>query len=57
VAGCATSTGFAGPAGATASLKLTFEVGHSPGANQPQRPKPENSVQVRYAYGSYGYPA
>jgi protein required for attachment to host cells len=34
VAGCATSTGFAGRAGATASLKLTFEVDHSAGANQ-----------------------
>jgi transposase InsO family protein len=32
-AGCATSTGFAGHAGATASLKLTFEVDHSAGAN------------------------
>src|SRR5262245_25779267 len=31
---CATSTGFAGDAGATASLKLTFEVDHSAGANQ-----------------------
>jgi serralysin len=34
VAGCATSTGFAGHPGAMASLKLTFEVGHSAGANQ-----------------------
>jgi transposase InsO family protein len=31
VAGCAASTGFAGHAGATASLKLTFEVDHSAG--------------------------
>src|SRR5262245_14368250 len=36
VAGCATSTGLAGHAGATASLKLTFEVGHSVGANHRQ---------------------
>src|SRR4029453_9604616 len=34
VAGCATSTGFAAHAGATASLKLTFEVDHPAGANQ-----------------------
>src|SRR5262249_23074229 len=33
VAGCATSNGFAGHAGATASLKLTFEVDHSAVAN------------------------
>ena len=33
VAGCATSTGFAGHAGATASLKLTFHPDHSAGAN------------------------
>src|SRR5262245_20805851 len=36
VAGCATSNGFAGHAGATASLKLTFEVDHSAGANHSQ---------------------
>src|SRR5262245_28289429 len=35
VAGCATSTGFAGHAGATANLKLTFHPDHSVGANQP----------------------
>jgi len=34
VAGCATSTGFAGHAGATANLKLTFHPDHSVGANQ-----------------------
>jgi transposase InsO family protein len=33
VAGCATSTGFAGHAGATANLKLTFHPDHSVGAN------------------------
>src|SRR5262249_6935974 len=34
VAGCATPTGSAGHAGATASLKLTFHLDHSVGANQ-----------------------
>jgi hypothetical protein len=34
VAACATSTGFAGHAGATANLKLTFHPDHSVGANQ-----------------------
>ena len=34
VAGCATSTGFASHAGATANLKLTFHPDHSAGANQ-----------------------
>src|SRR5262249_54997579 len=34
VAGCATSTGFAGHAGTTANLKLTFHPDHSVGANQ-----------------------
>src|SRR5215475_11387280 len=33
VAGCATSSGFAGHAGATANLKLTFHPDHSVGAN------------------------
>jgi membrane protein YqaA with SNARE-associated domain len=33
VAGCATSTGFAGHAGATANLKLTFHPDRSVGAN------------------------
>jgi hypothetical protein len=33
VAGCATPTGFAGHAGATTSLKLTFDPDHSVGAN------------------------
>jgi hypothetical protein len=33
VAGCATPTGSAGHAGATASLKLTFHLDHSVGAN------------------------
>src|SRR5262249_4565119 len=34
VAGCATPTGFAGHAGATANLKLTFHLDHSTGADQ-----------------------
>jgi hypothetical protein len=34
VAGCATPTGSAGHAGATANLKLTFHLDHSPGADQ-----------------------
>src|SRR5499433_1637713 len=34
VAGCATPTGFAGHAGATANLKLTFHLDHSAGADQ-----------------------
>src|SRR5262245_35974090 len=34
VAGCATPTGSAGHASATASLKLTFHLDHSVGANQ-----------------------
>src|SRR5262245_46586478 len=34
VAGCATPTGSAGHAGATARLKLTFHLDHSVGANQ-----------------------
>jgi hypothetical protein len=33
VAGCATPTGSAGHAGATANLKLTFHLGHSAGAD------------------------
>jgi len=33
VAGCATPTGSTGHAGATASLKLTFHLAHSVGAN------------------------
>src|SRR5262249_50473156 len=33
VAGCATPTGSAGHAGATANLKLTFHPDHSAGAN------------------------
>ena len=35
VAGCATPTGFAGHASATANLKLTFHPDHSLGANHP----------------------
>jgi hypothetical protein len=35
VAGCATPTGSAGHAGATANLKLTFQLDHSAGAGQP----------------------
>ena len=38
VAGCATPTGSAGQASATANLKLTFHVDHSAGADQ-SRPK------------------
>jgi hypothetical protein len=34
VAGCAPPTGFAGHAGATANLKLTFRLDHSAGADQ-----------------------
>src|SRR5262245_55456569 len=34
VAGCAPPTGFAGHAGATANLKLTFHLDHSAGADQ-----------------------
>jgi hypothetical protein len=34
VAGCATPSGSAGHASATASLKLTFHLDHSVGANQ-----------------------
>src|SRR5262245_20285766 len=34
VAGCATATGSAGHAGATANLKLTFHLDHSVGADQ-----------------------
>src|SRR5262249_43204530 len=34
VAGCAPTTGFAGHAGATANLKLTFHLDHSAGADQ-----------------------
>src|SRR5437660_4445913 len=34
VAGCATPTGSAGHAGATANLKLTFHPDHSAGADQ-----------------------
>jgi hypothetical protein len=36
VAGCATPTGSAGHAGATANLKLTFHLDHSAGADQSQ---------------------
>src|SRR6516164_1168921 len=35
VAGCATPTGSAGHAGATANLELTFHLDHSAGADQP----------------------
>src|SRR5262249_36546516 len=34
LAGCATPTGSAGHAGATANLKLTFHLDHSAGADQ-----------------------
>ena len=33
MAGCATQTGYAGHAGETANLKLTFHLDHSVGAN------------------------
>src|SRR3989441_2974111 len=36
VAGCATPTGSAGHAGATANLKLTFHLDHSAGADHPR---------------------
>src|SRR6516225_7973768 len=36
VAGCATPTGSAGHAGATANLELTFHLDHSAGADQPR---------------------
>jgi hypothetical protein len=35
VAGCATPSGSAGHAGATANIKLTFHLDHSAGADQP----------------------
>src|SRR5262245_43618278 len=38
VAGCATTTGSAGHAGATANLKLTFHLDHSAGADQSRKP-------------------
>jgi ABC-type uncharacterized transport system substrate-binding protein len=38
VAGCATPTGSAGHAGATANLKLTFQLDHSAGADQRRPP-------------------
>jgi len=38
VAGCATPTGSAGHAGATANLKLTFHLDDSAGADQPPMP-------------------
>src|SRR5262245_65579125 len=38
VAGCATPTGSAGHAGATANLKLTFHLDHSAGADHLARP-------------------
>src|SRR5262249_40462674 len=47
VAGCATPTGSAGHASATASLKLTFHLDHSVGANHPSR--------VRQRYGILAY--
>jgi len=44
VAGCATSTGSAGHAGATTNLKLTFHLDHSVGADHP--PPPGDRVTV-----------
>jgi hypothetical protein len=51
VAGCATSTGFAGHAGATANLKLTFHPDHSVGANQvlPAPWRPDFSVIPQFS--------
>src|SRR6516162_209727 len=49
VAGCATPTGSAGHASATASLKLTFHLDHSVGANQQHPPMtPEQARQAAY---------
>src|SRR2546421_10287768 len=54
VAGCATPTGFAGHAGATANLKLTFHLDHSAGADQyashllSGRPCPVSSGAISY---------
>jgi len=56
VAGCATPTGFAGHAGATANLKLTFHLDHSAGADQPQMVLEEGDVifSVGMTFGSEG---
>ena len=47
VAGCATPTGSAGHAGATAKLKLTFHLDHSAGADQCCWPPIEDVPQQR----------
>src|SRR5262249_22228547 len=47
VAGCATPTGSAGHASATASLKLTFHLDHSVGANHLPYKRMEVARQVR----------
>src|SRR5262249_11828949 len=51
VAGCATPTGSAGHASATASLKLTFHLDHSVGANQ----RGATNVAVSVAGGAYQF--
>jgi len=51
VAGCATSTGSAGHAGAQANLKLTFRLDHPVGADQlPQAQR----LEMRYRPASMG---
>jgi hypothetical protein len=47
VAGCATPTGSASHASATASLKLTFHLDHSVGANQPAMPPQRHRAWLR----------
>src|SRR5262245_60878393 len=49
VAGCATSTGFAGHAGTTANLKLTFHPDHSMGADQGLRRRHDVIKQSDFA--------
>src|SRR5262249_34053858 len=51
VAGCATPTGSAGHAGATANLKLTFHLDHSAGADQSRRRKPRPSAAIQREVG------
>src|SRR5262245_55134408 len=56
VAGCATPTGSAGHAGATANLKLTFHLDHSAGAGQ-RHFEPADAVALfagRHARVRYG---
>src|SRR5262249_6103241 len=49
VAGCATPTGSAGHASATASLKLTFHLDHSVGANHSQRRREADGIRFNWA--------